>query len=242
MNTPFVVSVSDKYLWSLMPFAYLFLKYCGNDVRVDVAGYTQPKFSLPSNFHFYSIDTPQYPKEKWVDGFLKFLYVYNEPYFVLLLEDYWLCRNIDKSGIDLLREFMKVREDIVRIDITGDRLYAGNMRDVGYWDRFDIVEAPGSPYQMSLQAGIWNKNKLIEILEYLPVGKRSAWDVELEGTSYFNAHNMIVYGTRQMPIRYVNGMNNAKSDKVNYTGFTPEDAEMVQNLVEETRGNNASVL
>jgi hypothetical protein len=235
MNTPCVVSVSDKYLWSLLPFSYLFLKYCGNDVKMDIAGYTIPRFSLPHGFNYYSIDTPQYPKERWVDGFLKFLYQYKEPYFVLLLEDYWLCRNVDKIGIDLLTDFMRLREDIVRIDITGDRLYAGNMRDIGYWDRFDIVEAPQAPYQMSLQAGIWNRLLLIDILEKLPETKRSAWDVELEGTSILNAHNMIVYGTRQTPIRYVNSMNNAKSSDINYIGLTEDDAFTVKLLVEEAK-------
>lgn len=230
MNTPFVVSVSDRYLWSLKPFSYLFLKYVGNDVKIDVAGYSLPTFELPHNFKFFSIASPQYPQEKWADGFLKFLYQYNEDHFVLLLEDYWLCRNIDKAGIDSLKNFMVVNSDIMRIDLVSDRLGAGGMHDVGYWDRFDIVEAPQSMYQVSLQASIWNRKHFMDVLDSLPPDCRSAWDVELVGTSEANAHNKIVYGTRQFLMRYINGMGRG-GDNINYNGFTPEDADSVRDLI-----------
>lgn len=235
MNTPVVVSTSDKYSWALKPFAHLFQKYVGSDCDVAVAGYTPPNFVLPYNFHFYSIDTPQYPKDKWVDGFLKFLYHYDNPFFVLMLEDYWLCRTVDTKGIDILHRLMTFSPELVRVDITGDRLYAGGMRDIGYYERFDLIEAPQSQYQMSLQAGIWNRKHLINILEKLPEGLHSAWDVELQGTTILNTMTERVFGTRQWPMRYVNGMNNAKSNEINYVGFTDFDKESVKVLVDEEK-------
>lgn len=232
-NLEVVVSVSDKYLWALAPFAYLFNKYWGKDVKVTVAGYTLPDFSLPSNFIYHSIDTPCYPKGKWVDGFLKFLYQYDQDYFVLLLEDYWLCRKVNADGIKRLSDYMFVRTDCLRIDLTSDRLYAGGSNDIGYFAEFDIVEAKGSPYQMSLQAGIWNKRLMIEVLEKLDPIKHSAWDVELEGTGIVKACDMHVVGTRQNPVRYINGMNNSIPG-INLSGFTEDDRNKVKEIANET--------
>lgn len=233
-----VVSVSDKYLWALHVFAYFFNKYWSPYQEVQVAGYTPPKFKLPDNFEFYSIDTPQYPKERWVEGFVKYLNWADDDDFVLMLEDYWICRMVDKNAALMLSAFMDTdRDHILRIDLTADRLYAGGMRDVGYFDRYDIVEAPGSAYQMSLQAGLWNKRLMKNVLFNLPDNRLSAWDVELEGNNLLEYYHpdYRVYGTRQWPIRYVNGMNNAVSNKVNFAGFTEEDREIAQQLVKEVK-------
>lgn len=235
MNTPVVVSTSDKYSWALAPFAHLFQKYVGPDCQVNVAGYTPVDFPLPRNFSFYSIATPQYPKERWVDGFLKFLYQYDEPFFVLMLEDYWLCRTVDTKGIDILHRLISNTPDLIRIDLTADRLYAGGMYDIGYYERFDLVESPKSQYQMSLQAGIWNRKLLIELLEQLPGELRSAWYVELEGTTILNKTDLRVFGTRQLLMRYVNGMNNAKSSEINFAGFTDFDREAIQGIIQEVK-------
>lgn len=228
-----VVSVSDKYLWCLAPFAHLFNKYWSPDIPVVVAGYSPPWFELPKNFSFYSIAPVCYPKEKWVDGFLKFLYQYEKDYFVLMLEDYWTCRKVNVDAINKVSDYMFVRNDCLRIDLTSDRLYAGDMKDIGYFGEFDIVEAAGSPYQMSLQAGIWNKRLFIDVLEKLPNDKHSAWDVELEGTGIVNVGKMHIVGTRQNPVRYINGMNNA-SKEVNIAGFIEEDRTMVKEIINDT--------
>ena len=117
----------------------------------------------------------------------------------------------------------------MRIDLTTDRLYAGGMRDVGYVAHYDIIEAPGSQYQMSLQAGIWNRKLLIEVLEALPKDKHSAWDVELEGTTIVNNNNMKyrVFGTRQYPVRYINGVDSVEGIKTNFSGAMEEDMQIM---------------
>src|SRR3990167_9857602 len=203
MTTPVIVSCSKKYEWCLKPFNYLFGKYCPNTV---------PYLALS--------DTP---KDRWVEGILGFLSTYEHSHFVLLLEDYWLSRDVDVEGIDILAEFMKSRPDILKMDLTADRLYAGDMRDVFYHKRFDIVEAPNSQYQMSLQAAIWNKKLFIEVLEGLSPNNHSAWNVELDGNSIVNSRDMKVYGTRQNLIRYVNGMNSGKPNEINFNHYLKDN-------------------
>lgn len=232
-NLQVLVSVSDKYLWALAPFAHLFNKYWSPNTKVTVAGYSLPYFDLPANFRYHSIAIPCYPKARWVDGFLKFLYQYDQDYFVLMLEDYWTCRKVNVEAVERLSDYMFVRSDCLRIDLTSDRLYAGGMKDIGYFAEFDIVEAAGSPYQMSLQAGIWNKRLMIEVLEKLEPDKHSAWDVELEGTGIVNSNNFHVVGTRQNPVRYINGMNNSVPG-INLSGFTELDRNEVKEIANGT--------
>lgn len=207
MNIKTVVSCSDKYLFCLRPFATQFNRHYSSLQPVVVAGYTYPNFILPDNFFFRSIRQPQYPKEKWVDGMLEFLQWFPDNLFVLMLEDYWISRNVDNVGIDSLSDYMSIHPDILRMDLTSDRLYTGGMRDVDTWGHYDLIEAPGSQYQMSLQAGIWNRGLLIKVLKGLAENKHSAWDVELEGTTFVNNSDMRVLGTRQYPMRYTNGYN-----------------------------------
>lgn len=226
-----VVATSNKYLWCLSAFSSLFNKYYSENQDVYVIGYAKPDFTLPSNFHFYQICEVDYGKEKWVDGVLDFFDKNNiGDQFVFMLEDYWLCRKFDLEFIDTARNLMNENKKILRIDLSADRLYAGGCRDAFYSGKYDFVEAPLSQYQMSLQPGIWSTKLFTEILKILPSRCHSAWSVELEGTNVVNdnPHEYIVYGTRQLPMRFVNGMSNAKQDMVNVKGLIKEDINMIQ--------------
>jgi hypothetical protein len=226
-----VISVSDKYLWCLQPFSYLFNKYFSQVIDVEIAGYTPPRFKLPSNFHFNSISQPQYPKERWVDGFSKFLSGYRKSHFILFLEDYWISRKVNLEVVNTMFTFIENNPRVMRVDLTSDRLYAGGIRDAGYYGYCDMVESPGSQYQMSLQAGIWSTELFLELLYKLPEGSHSAWDVELTGTAILNENLGIrVFGTRQHPIRYINGMNNA-IEGVNLKGLCSEDIQAIKGMI-----------
>lgn len=220
-----VVPVYNKRHWALQPFSILFNKYWGGSI--DVMCYSVPQMQLPNNFHIVSVDPVDFPREKWVDGMLIYLKNITDDAVIILLEDYWLIRKVDVSGVAKLAGI--IGEDILRIDLTTDRLYAGGMRDVGYVAHYDIIEAPGSQYQMSLQAGIWNRKLLIEVLEALPKDKHSAWDVELEGTTIVNNNNMKyrVFGTRQYPVRYINGVDSVEGIKTNFSGAMEEDMQIM---------------
>lgn len=232
-----VVSVNDSYLWCLPPFAYAFNKYWGASQEVVVVGYSQPGFSLPENFQYYSIDRYNYPKEKWVDGLMRFLHMFrrNNTHMVLMLEDYWLCRKVDTEGIAILEDYAVSNPNILRLDLTSDRLYAGGMKDVDYCNRFDIVQAKGSPYEMSLQAGIWNINLLMRVLDYLPEDKHSAWDVELEGTTIVNMPDFPgdIVGTRQCPVRYINAYNSTTGFNRDMLGMIDADRESIKPMLRE---------
>lgn len=231
-----VVTTCDKYLWCLRPFSYLFNKYWSDRQRVIVVGFTEPDFDLPGNFSFFSCDKPGYPAEKWVDGFKVFLDVYDQEYFVFFHEDYWLYRPVDLVGVQILTEFIQSDGNILRVDLTGDRLYAGGMQDIGSYGRFDIIEAPQSQYQMSHQTCIMRKSLYCRMLDLLPADQHSAWAVELEGTTIVNnfGKQMQVYGTRQWPVRYANALLKGKLDYNELPKISDEDYNTVWGMIPDT--------
>jgi hypothetical protein len=195
-----LVPTISKYYWALRPFAYLFNTFWSELQPVIVAGYKPLGFSMPDNFAFYSIDKEDYPKEKWSDGIIKALRDIPDEFIVLLLEDYWLSRGVQHAAVASLHEYMKDHRDVLRMDLTADRLYAGGMYEIGHWGSLDIVETgPATPYQMSLQAGIWNKELLLRVLR----PGLDPWQVEI-GLSNEVQPGMRILGSRQWPVRYAN--------------------------------------
>ena len=94
---------------------------------------------------------------------------------------------------------MKIQPNALRFDLTSDRLYSGNIKDAGYFENFDLIESFDSQYQVSLQASVWNKSRLKELIE----PGMSPWDIEMECTKRIKERpDLKVYGTRQWPVRY----------------------------------------
>lgn len=191
---------SDRNLWAVKPFCYLFNLYWSELQDVVIAGYSPPDFNLPRNFHFYQIDPQPYPAERWSNGLIKACSAITDDHLVLLLEDYWLCRTVDVRGVAACYDYICHRPEVLRIDLTGDRLYAGGMFDVESWGNYDIIETPsGTPYQFSTQAGIWNRRLLLSLL----IPGKSGWETEIQTAP---PPGMRVLGTRQSPVRYANAL------------------------------------
>lgn len=220
-----VVLTSERYLWAMRPFAYLFNTFWSSLQPVTVVTDVRPEFSLPDNF---TVTSPSLgrpvPKERWSDLLIIALRnVIKDPQFVLMLEDYWLVRTVDYSGVDTLAELMRNSGNIARVDLTGDRQFNGKARHAGYYGHYDIIETDApSDYQLSLQAGIWSREHMLEILR----PGWSAWETELEGTTVLNNRpEMRVIGTRQHPVRYINALKggNAKDLRMEEVEYMPHE-------------------
>jgi hypothetical protein len=204
MTLRVIIPTCNNYLWLVQPFAYLFNKYWSELQPVVIAGYARPNFHLPPNFTFFQIDKEDYPASRWSDGMKTLLLNLPDQHFILLLEDYFLCRTVDHAAVASCYEFIRDKPEVLRIDLTADRLYAGGMFDLESYGRLDIIETPhGTPYQFSTQAGIWNRDRLQEIL----IPGRTAWESELYTPV---PETLRILGTRQYPVRYVNVMNASK--------------------------------
>lgn len=223
-----VVLTCDKYLWCLRPFSYLFNVYWSELQEVIVVGYARPAFTLPNNFRFFSVAATSYPPERWSDGWLTFLQQFQEDNFVLMLEDYWLSRGVDHGAVASLDGYLQQHRDVLRVDLTGDRLYSTRAQDLESWGHLDLIETPvDTPYQLSLQAGVWSRQRLLQILHL----GQSPWAFEIQDhREVLGSRGLRVLGTRQMPVKYVNGVGSGHGAK--YTEGLP--GEHVREL--ERRG------
>lgn len=218
-----VVTTSDKYLPALRPFAYLFNKYWSDEQDVLVMGFTPPSFSLPPNFAFMSLgDFNDYPVNKWTDAVIRGLEYIDDDVFVLMLEDYWLTRPVDKRSVQILVDYMRQFNYVAKMDLCGDRLYAhGADLNYGHVGHIDLVKSmPGSPYHMSLMTGAWNRRHL---LRHLRPGW-SPWDVEIVGTTNLSHdQDVIVLGTRQWPVRHTLAFRSGDSSTLKLDELATED-------------------
>lgn len=225
MNLPVYVEVSDKYLWTLGPFCHLFNTFWSELQPVTIYGFSKPHFQLPQNFTFHKVSQSPYPAHMWSNALIEFLSTTQDELFVFLLCDYWLSRTVDHRGIASLADYMKNKPRVLRMDMTADRLYAGGMFDVESWGSYDIIETPhNTPYQMSLQAGIWRKSLMLELIHE----GMTAWEVE---THIAPPANMRVLGTRQYPIRYANAVLKGKIDSKQIDMLPDGHKQHVQGMI-----------
>lgn len=197
-----ITLVSDRYLNALKGHAFLFNRYFGSIQNVTVCGFTPPSFELPRNFKFSSLgDFSNFPVDRWSDAFIKVLDEVAEDIFLLLLEDYFLTRQVDFYGLSQLYYYMQMNPNVVRLDLTSDRLYAQDIKDYDSVSHFDLIQSlPTNQYQLSTQAGFFRR----DLLKQVVIPNESAGQLELRGTSRLNERkDLIVLGTRQSPIRYL---------------------------------------
>lgn len=221
------VITCDKYAFALKGFAHQFGKYWSELQPVIVCGYTMPDFDAPDNFSFFSIAPQEYPSNQWTNGLRKVLQTFDDSHLVIMLEDYWLCRGVNHQAVNTLYEFCRLNPQVLRMDLTDDRQYNGHAHDhepSPYYGYNDIIETPAdSPYQSSLQAGIWNRKLLLEVLQ----DNESAWQFEIggTGTNIRNRPDLLVLGTRQRPVRYANIFRGGDTSQLNLTYLLPQDIE-----------------
>lgn len=204
------VITSEPYYWCLKPFAYLFNQFFGRDFPVVIVGYRPIEFELPPNFRFHSISRAPYPQTRWSDALIEFLNQVTDDVFILMLEDYFLVRDVDLYGIALLREHMRENPKILKADLTADRLYARGdarnaeeYRSIGY---LDVIKTTGNiSYKMSLQCSLWNRANMLSLIH----PDMTPWEVELYPQV---PDDMLVLGTRQIPMRYANIVYKGKID------------------------------
>lgn len=197
-----LVTTSDKNMHLLRGFAHLFNKYFSMFQPVTVLGYAKPNFDLPRNFTFVSLGRQQdYPFRKWSDALLDFLSVRPDwDTFMLLLEDYYLVRAVDVWGIELLYTYMREHRNVLKMDISADRLGSGSATDFAYLDDFDLIRSdPDSQYHWSWWPGIWNRDALFKVM----LRGESCHEEELYGGPRVKEAELDVLGTRQYPLRAI---------------------------------------
>lgn len=227
------VFTCDKYLDALRGFAHFFNKYWSAEQQVVVCGFTPPSFDLPSNFTFFSIGTQEdYPVGKWSDGLLRVLYSFpKEKHIVLMLEDYWLCQPVNVKAVTVLYHYIVQFGYVIKMDIVGDRRFAGGVTDYGEVAGIPLVKSdPKSAYHSSLMTGIWSTDLM---RKYIIPGE-SPWDVELAGTQRLSGYGdeMLVLGTKldPWPLKHILAYRSNDPTKLLVQDMSQHDKDEVRGL------------
>ena len=173
-----------------------------------MAGFTKPD-NLPGHVPFVSLGNfLNYPIQRWSDGLIRYLELVSDELIIILLEDYWLMRPINRKAVYEAANFMLRYPDTIRFDLTSDRMFSKEARYAGYYDPLDIVSAKGQ-YSLSFQASIYRRKMLLEMLK----PGETPWQVELQGTERINKSPYQVVGSYQWPINYCIVVNKSQFDK-----------------------------
>ena len=211
---PMMVMTSPKTRWTLSGFFYLIEKYVPKLPDITIFGFDEDaedcEHYYPAHFHSFG-KFSSYPRNLWSNTFLMAIDKMEErsDLFWFMMDDYWVIRGVDCPAVELLTAYMRKNQDIIKVDLATDRLYArrgepylygrGTIDRIGH---LDIIQSdPATDYHMSLWTGLWNPKLLRRII----IEGESAQEIEINGTARLGAMQDIrVIGTRQAPVMHTN--------------------------------------
>lgn len=208
-----IVITSETYYHCLNPFMYQWRKYVNfahvnYDIDLVVCGFSPVEYFFRKLTRFHSMGhQANWPVSRWSEKLIKILDEVADEQFILMLEDYWLLRPVDMQAVKMLFDYARQFQNVLKIDLGMDRLYINGGSNFLYGantydnvDYLDLVKSPpGTPYQMSLWGGIWNREQLKRVL----VPGETPQDIEIAGTSRVT-DDQLVLGTRQAPLLHGN--------------------------------------
>lgn len=217
----------DKNCWATVPFAHQFNKYWYKKETVDVVGNKLPRRKLPDNFNFVSIG--DYPVQRWTNQLIDYLNSIEDDLFIFFLEDYWLKTAVDEVCIKAMYEYAQTLPNLLRIDLTADRAQHRTAYKYHEYFGYDIIRTKQpTPYQMSYQAGIGNRNNLLKVL----TANRNAWQSEIQGSKEL-PDDYLVLGTLANPVSYVPVLRRNKKGVQNFDRFTVEDQHELIKMIQK---------
>lgn len=197
-----VVLTSNHYVHCIPPFAHLFNKFWGADQAVKVVRYDVRPPKVSGNFTNIAIGIQD--KYSWSEGLIKYLTYHNNQLVLLMLEDYFLDKPVDKKVIEGLWELMQHDPGVAKIDLSNDRLKVGHTD----FDDWLIKSDDDALFQTSLQAAIWRKDFLLQFLK--PI--ESAWQFEKRGTKRIikarqdGDFDGLILGCKEPLLSYINAI------------------------------------
>lgn len=234
-----IVMTSDLCSYSLPGFFHQWEKYYRGEHTGVLVGFSKPDVKLPDNFRFVSQGKQEdFPRSRWSFRLKNVLEEIADDVFMLLLDDYWLIRQVDIRAIEMIHDYMEQFRNVLKFDLAFERLYSNtppgghNKFYFGHntYDRLghlDLIKSdPGSDYHMSLWGGMYRN----ELLKSILVPGESAQEIEINGTHRLSelGDEMLVLGTRQAPLLHVNALQGRgwnKAEGFGVLGLSKSDLE-----------------
>ncbi len=175
-DTALLVLSCDKYSDVWNPFFSFFFKYFPTCPYPVYLGTNYLKFEHPSVITLNSgIITDWSTETKRIIEQIPYNYI------ILLLEDYFLYKPVDASLLNDCIDISKRHNALFMLLAAFPNKYVKewwNYKLLEEDQRFGIIEN-GQKYKISLQTGLWNKKKWLEIIKE----GESPWEFETKGSS-----------------------------------------------------------
>jgi hypothetical protein len=143
-----------------------------------------------------------YPTPRWTDSLRPFFEGLEEDRFALFQIDYFLHRPARLDVVAVLERLLD-REGVVKADLTLDRTFFPHELYAREGELRLIASGQDAPFRSSLQAAIWKRDYLLELL----VPGRSPWDFEIIGMCERMDDGKLIVGVadpEHEPVPYVN--------------------------------------
>ncbi|MEO5643292.1 MAG: hypothetical protein ABIQ40_19505 [Bacteroidia bacterium] len=173
-DTAVLILSCDKYKDAWAPFFALFQKFWPSCSFPVYLGTNESPFETKNTKIIHSGKAAD-----WSTDTRKLLEQIPEKYVIILLEDYFLEQAVNQEWLSACLEFTKKKNAsfmrIASFRKDYEPMYAFDRSTDN--PRFGITRL-NAPFRVNLQAGIWNRNDLLELIK----DGESPWEFEVQGS------------------------------------------------------------
>ena len=175
-----IVLSCDKNEDTFIPFRHCLEKYYPNHPKVY---YLTETIKNP----YYETICKDYPLNKWTKRIRTSLKEIEDNQVLLMIDDIFIHNPVDTTRIDYASKHLKGNIAMFNFEKSFDK------NDIKTTLKDFKMRPKGSYYELSLMCGLWDKEKLIDILE----GEHDPWEVEENANSkeydyYINSGEYII--------------------------------------------------
>lgn len=170
------VIASNKYIHILEAYSIFFNKYWPNQT-VKILCYDKLPNNLPDNFEVISLGNQDQYGKYWTNGLIPYFKdKCKEDYFVITVEDMFLCRSVNLDEVNKLEEY--IREGFAEKAMLHSHLNDDRRRKKSTSDNIGnglCIIKQDRDYRTTLHPAIWTKSYFLKYLK----PNMTAWDFEI---------------------------------------------------------------
>lgn len=174
-----VINSCDKYEAAWYPFFELIKKYW-EECKCNIVLNTETK-----NYKHEGLDITvvnfEGESDLWGKRFKECLGKIDTPFVIILLEDFFIQKEVDFKELENCFEFMNLDENIIAIYFK--RIFGFD--EISKIDSNYILMKENKKYKLNLQAGLWRRKELYKLVNIYD----SPWDFEDKGYKRILAEN-----------------------------------------------------
>jgi hypothetical protein len=207
------VTTSNAYKHLIPIFCFLFNKFWDSKQRVEIVGYDQPPYNLPSNFHFVSLGKQTEDKQNFTRDLRKY-FSKKDKYIIWMMEDTFLRKPVDFKSLNLVKSLTEKFTDVGRVNLTREGVKQDHsfLANVGGYDVFQNDKF--SIYRLSTQPSIWNKHFALQYM----AEDLTPWEFECQSDHAVDEFKILGLD-RDAPVKHNEGVRKHNLYDYNFDGI-----------------------